>query len=64
MFAFFFFRNGVSLCSFGCPGTGSVDQASIMTFLLLLLLLLLLFYHEEMFTIQFLQVKLAHATPK
>jgi hypothetical protein len=28
-FFFFFFRNRVSLCSPGCPGTHSVDQAGL-----------------------------------
>ena len=28
-FKFFFFRDRVSLCSSGCPGTQSVDQAGL-----------------------------------
>jgi hypothetical protein len=29
LFIFLFFRDGVSLCSPGCPGTHSVDQAGL-----------------------------------
>jgi hypothetical protein len=29
VFVFYFFRDRVSLCSLGCPGTHSVDQAGL-----------------------------------